>query len=137
MHIDNSDSCNVFATAAVIAAYKDCEDWLEELKEVLYENKMTVRKFLESELPIIKLVESDATYLLWLDCSSLNVSSKMLSEFLRQNQGLFLSAGIDFGQSGDNFLRMNIACPEKLLIEGLYKLKGGIISFNNIKNYKY
>lgn len=137
MHIDNSDSCNVFATTAVIAAYKDCEDWLEELKEVLYENKMTVRKFLESELPIIKLVESDATYLLWLDCSSLNVSSKMLSEFLRQNQGLFLSAGIDFGQSGDNFLRMNIACPEKLLIEGLYKLKGGIISFNNIKNYKY
>ena len=137
MHIDNSDSCNVFATAAVIAAYKDCEDWLEELKEVLYENKMTVKKFLESELPIIKLVESDATYLLWLDCSSLNVSSKMLSEFLRQNQGLFLSAGIDFGQSGDNFLRMNIACPQELLIEGLYKLKGGIISFNNINNYKY
>lgn len=137
MHIDNSDSCNVFATTAVIAAYKDCEDWLEELKEVLYENKMTVKKFLESELPIIKLVESDATYLLWLDCSSLNVSSKMLSEFLRQNQGLFLSAGIDFGQSGDNFLRMNIACPQELLIEGLYKLKGGIISFNNINNYKY
>lgn len=137
MHIDNSDSCNVFATTAVIAAYKESEDWLEELKKVLYENKMIVKEFLESELPIIKLVECNATYLLWLDCSSLNVSSKMLSEFLRQNQGLFLSAGIDFGQSGDNFLRMNIACPEKLLIEGLYKLKGGIISFNNINNYKY
>lgn len=137
MHIDNSDSCNVFATTAVIAAYRDSEEWLEELREVLYENKQIVKEFLESELPIIKLVDCDATYLLWLDCSDLNVSSKVLSEFLRTNQGLFLSAGIDFGLNGDDFLRMNIACPKELLIQGLYKLKGGIISFNNIKNFKY
>ena len=132
MHIDNSDSCNVFAASAVIAAYGESEDWLEELKEVLYENKKTVRDFLVSELPIIKLVECDATYLLWLDCSALNVTSKMLSEFLRQNQGLFLSAGIDFGQNGDKFLRMNMACPEKLLKEGLLKLKAGVIALSNI-----
>ena len=137
MHIDNSDSCNVFATTAVIAAYMESEEWLEELKEVLYSNKQIVKEFLESELPVIKLVDCDATYLLWLDCSSLNVSSKVLSEFLRSNQGLFLSAGIDFGLNGDNFLRMNIACPEKMLIDGLHKLKGGIISFNNINNFKY
>ena len=137
IHIDNSDSCNVFATTAVIAAYMESEEWLEELKDVLYRNKQIVKEFLESELPVIKLVDCDATYLLWLDCSSLNVSSKVLSEFLRQNQGLFLSAGIDFGLTGDNFLRMNIACPEKMLIEGLHKLKGGIISFNNINNFKY
>lgn len=137
MHIDNSDSCNVFATTAVIAAYRDSEEWLDELREVLYENKQIVKEFLESELPIIKLVDCDATYLLWLDCSGLNVSSKVLSEFLRTNQGLFLSAGIDFGLNGDGFLRMNIACPKELLIQGLYKLKGGIISFNNIKNFKY
>ena len=137
MQIDNSDSCNVFATAAVIAAYDESEEWLEELKEVLYRNKQIVKEFLESELPVIKLLDCDATYLLWLDCSSLNVSSKVLSEFLRSNQGLFLSAGIDFGLNGDNFLRMNIACPEKLLIDGLHKLKGGIISFNNINNFKY
>ena len=137
MHIDNSDSCNVFATTAVISAYMGSEEWLEELKEVLYKNKQIVKEFLENELPVIKLVDCDATYLLWLDCSSLNVSSKVLSEFLRTNQGLFLSAGIDFGLNGDNFLRMNIACPEKLLINGLHKLKGGIISFNNINNFKY
>ena len=134
MHIDNSDSCNVFATAAVMAAYNDSENWLEELKEVLYENKQIVRDYLENELPVIKLVECDATYLLWLDCSSLKVPSKVLSEFLRQNQGLFLSAGIDFGQNGDSFLRMNIACPKDLLIDGLQRLKGGIISLNNISH---
>ncbi|MBR4448390.1 MalY/PatB family protein [Methanobrevibacter sp.] len=135
MHVDNSDSCNVFATAAVIAAYKESEDWLEELKEAIYENKQIVREFIANELPIISLVECDATYLLWLDCSRLNVSSKVLSEFLRQNQGLFLSAGVDFGQCGDNFLRMNIACPEELLKEGLLKLKAGIIALNNIRNF--
>ena len=135
MHVDNSDACNVFATSAVMAAYNESSGWLDELKKVLYKNKSIVRDYLANELPIIKLVESDATYLLWLDCSALGVSSKILSEFLRTNQGLFLSAGCDFGRCGDNFLRMNIACPEKLLDEGLRRLKAGIISLNNIKSF--
>ena len=132
MHIDNSDSCNVFATTAVIAAYGESEEWLEELKEVLYENKLIVKDYLEKELPIVKLVECDATYLLWLDCSALNVPSKVLSGFLRTNQGLFLSAVCDFGQCGDNFLRMNIACPKDLLMDGLGRLKAGITALNII-----
>ena len=133
MYIDNSSSCNVFASAAVMAAYDESEEWLEELKEVLYENKQIVKEYLVSELPIIKLVECDATYLLWLDCSALNVSSKVLSGFLRSNQGLFLSAGIDFGKNGDNFLRMNIACPQELLRDGLGRLKAGITALTIIK----
>ena len=132
MHIDNSDSCNVFATSAVIAAYDESEEWLEELKGVLYENKRIVRDYLASELPIIKLVECDATYLLWLDCSMLKVPSKVLSGFLRTNQGLFLSAGRDFGECGDDFLRMNIACPQELLKEGLGRLKAGVTALTII-----
>ena len=132
MHVDNSDSCNVFATKAVIAAYNDSEDWFEELREVLYENKQMVKDYLANELPVVRLVECDATYLLWLDCSELNTQSKVLSEFLRQNQGLFLSAGSDFGECGDNFLRMNIACPPDLLKDGLARLKAGVIALNNI-----
>lgn len=132
LHIDNSDSCNVFAVSAVESAYNESEEWLEELKRVLYKNKQTVKEFLTNELPVIKLIECDATYLLWLDCSALNVSSKSLCEFLRQNQGVFLSAGSDFGEVGDGFLRMNIACPPKLLKEGLIKFKAGIIALNNI-----
>ncbi|MBR0272303.1 MAG: pyridoxal phosphate-dependent aminotransferase [Methanobrevibacter sp.] len=133
MHVDNSDACNVFAASAVMAAYNESGKWLDELKEVIYKNKQIVEDYLANELPIVKLVPSDATYLLWLDCSALKVSSKVLSEFLRTNQGLFLSAGIDFGQCGDNFLRMNIACPEKLLAEGLGKLKAGITALTIIK----
>ncbi len=132
MHIDNSDSCNVFATSAVMAAYDESEEWLEELKQKIYENKQTVKEYLENELPVVKLVECDATYLLWLDCAALKVPSKVLSGFLRQNQGLFLSPGSDFGKCGDNFLRMNIACPEKLLKEGLGRLKAGITALTII-----
>ncbi|MGX8693408.1 MAG: MalY/PatB family protein [Methanobrevibacter sp.] len=135
MHVDNSDSCNVFAASAVIAAYKESEEWLEELREVLYENKQIVRDYLEKELPVVKLVECDATYLLWLDCSALKVSSNVLNEFLRQNQGLFMSPGCQFGENGGSFLRMNIACPKKLLMEGLRKLKGGIIALNSINKF--
>ena len=135
MHIDNSDSCNVFAATAVISAYGDSEDWLEELREELYKNKQIVKDYLAEELPIVKLVDCDATYLLWLDCSALNVPSNVLSGFLRTNQGLFLSAGIDFGENGDNFLRMNIACPQELLEDGLRRLKMGVIALNTIKGW--
>ena len=136
LHVDSSDSANVFAVSTVEAAYNESEEWLEALRDVLYENKQTVKDYLSSELPVVKLVECDATYLLWLDCSDLNVSSKVLSEFLRQNQGLFLSPGVQFGQCGDSFLRMNIACPQKLLKEGLDKLKAGVIALNNIKSFQ-
>ncbi len=130
LHVDNSDLCNVFAVNAVIAAYNESNEWLEELKQVIFNNKQIVKNFLENKLPSLKLVESDATYLLWIDCSSLNIPSKELIDYLRDNQGLFLSAGIDFGQNGDDFLRMNIACPEKLLIDALCRLEEGINNLN-------
>ena len=135
MHIDNSSSCNVFATAAVIGAYNESEEWLENLKVVLYENKQIVKEFINDQLPIIQLVESNATYLLWLDCSKLNVHSKILGEFLRSNQGLFLSPGHEFGDCGKKFMRMNIACPKELLIKGLHKLKGGIINYQRFNSH--
>lgn len=117
---------NVFSTVATIAAYNDSKDWLEELKEVLFENKKIVNNFLTNNISCIKLVPSDATYLLWLDCSSLNIDSKSLSEFLRKEKGIFLSPGIQFGRNGDNFLRMNIASPKELLNKELMAFKEGI-----------
>lgn len=130
---------NIFAIDATIAAYKS-EDWLNELREVLFENKMIVDDFLNDEIPEIRLVPANATYLLWLDISKLNTDyntdSNAFSEFLREEVGLFLSPGVQFGQNGDNFLRMNIACPKDLLIEGLNALKIGIEKFkvkNNIE----
>jgi cystathionine beta-lyase len=98
---------------------------------------MIVDEFLKNEIPEIKLVPANATYLLWLDCSQLKREahedgfSNDLSEFLRENVSLFLSPGVQFGQNGDDFLRMNIACPQELLLEGLNALKIGIEKYKN------
>lgn len=120
---------NAFSSIATIAAYRECEEWLENLKVVLFKNKSIVNNFIEKEIPLLKLVPSDATYLLWIDISKLNLSSEIFCDFLRKNYGLFLSPGIQFGQNGDNFLRLNIACPESLLIKGLEKLKEAVNDF--------
>ena len=136
--IDCFNHPNIFSIDATIAAYKS-EDWLNGLKEVLFKNKGMVKDFINHEIPEIKLVPSNATYLLWLDCSELNQNnhddafSTILSDFLREEVGLFLSPGVQFGQNGDDFLRMNIACPEHLLIEGLNALKEGVIKFKDSK----
>ena len=134
LSIDCFNHANIFSIDATIAAYKS-EDWLNELREVLFSNKMIVNDFLKAEIPEIKLVPANATYLLWLDISRINndfnTDSNAISEFLREEVGLFLSPGVQFGQNGDNFLRMNIACPEDLLIDGLNALKEGIIKFKN------
>lgn len=123
---DFSSGANVFAIDSVIAAYNESEDWLEELREYLFENKQIVESFLKEEIPEIKFVESEATYLLWLDCSDLNISSESFSEFLKENVSLFLSPGAEFGKCGDNFMRMNVACPKELLYGGLEALKEGV-----------
>ena len=139
LSVDCFNHPNIFSIDATIAAYKS-EEWLNELREVLFENKMIVDEFLKSEIPEIRLVPANATYLLWLDCSELRGEnfegcefSTSLSESLRENVRLFLSPGVQFGQNGDNFLRMNIACPQELLLEGLNALKIGIEKFK-IKN---
>ena len=138
LSIDCFNHANIFSIDATIAAYKS-EDWLNELREVLFSNKMIVNDFLKAEIPEIKLVPANATYLLWLDISRINndfnTDSNAISEFLREEVGLFLSPGVQFGQNGDNFLRMNIACSEDLLIDGLNALKEGIIKFK-ISNEK-
>ena len=85
--------------------------------------------FLEQELPNVRLVPSHATYLLWLDCSHVIGDALELSRFLRKETGLYLSAGLSYGEAGRQFLRMNIACPGERLSEGLKRLQDGITAY--------
>ena len=118
---------NSFASAAAIAAFTKGEAWLAELNEYIYENKIIVRDFLKSELPQIRLVWGDGTYLLWLDCSSFDMDSRKLVSAIRKTTGLFLMPGSDYGRGGRNFLRMNIACPKSMLTDGLERLKKAVL----------
>ena len=117
---------NCFATIAATAAFSKGKPWLDELKQYIYENKQIVKDFLKENLNQIYLVPSEATYLLWLDCSKVTNDSKDLTSFIREKTGLFLSNGTQYGTTGKTFIRMNIACPKERLKDGLNRLKEGI-----------
>ncbi len=125
----NTDECaepSSFALDAAIAAFNQSEDWLYEMNKYISKNRKLVKEYLETNLPNVKLVESKATYLLWLDLKAYSLSSKDLSDKIREKTGLLLSAGDAYGECGDGFLRMNIASPEEILMDGLARLKAGL-----------
>ena len=125
LNTDEVAEPNAFAVQAAVAAFEHGGDWLDELREYLFDNKRTVSEFLQAELPQIKLIPSQATYLLWLDCSELKMPAKQLQKFLRETTGLYLSSGHIYG-CGDSFMRMNTACPKALVEDGLGRLKDAV-----------
>ena len=120
---------NTFAIQAAIAAFTKGGIWLDELREYIEKNKLIVKEYISRELPMLHLVDSDATYLLWIDCGKVTNNSIELTDFIRKQTGLFLSNGSQYGDSGKKFIRMNIACPKEILIDGLNRFKLGITSY--------
>lgn len=129
LNTDEVAEPNSFAIPAAIAAFTAGGEWLDALRQYLYENKHTVAAYLQEQLPEVRLVPSEATYLLWLDCHRICSSSKKLQRFLRQETGLYVSHGAQYGQPGQHFLRLNIACPRKTLMDGLERLCAGISKY--------
>ena len=117
---------SVFALHAPIAAFNEGGEWLDEAREYLFENRRIAEKFVEEEIPQIRAVKGDATYLVWLDISKLGVESTEFAAFLRKETGLYLSAGSVYGDAGKHFLRMNVACPRVTLEDGLERLRRGV-----------
>lgn len=117
---------NILAAIAPELAFNESEDWLEELRKYIYENKMIVKSFVEKELPEIHLICGEATYLLWLDCSKVSKNPANLQHFIRKSTGLVLSDGITYGEAGKNFLRMNVATQRERVVDGLNRLKKAI-----------
>lgn len=122
---------NCFAINAAIAAFTKGEPWLNELRNYIYQNKQIVKNYLNENLKNIYLVPSEATYLLWLDCSKITTNSIELTKFIRDNTGLFLSNGAQYGKTGQSFIRMNIACPKERLLDGLNRFKEGIDKYRS------
>lgn len=128
----NSDELaepNAFAIDAVTAALTQGEEWLDELRFYLKDNKDLASDFLKNEIPEVKLITSQATYLLWIDCQNLTDDAEAFCEFIREETGLYLSAGSEFKGNGNLFVRMNIACPKKLVEDGLNRFKMGVQAY--------
>lgn len=129
LNTDEIAEPNAFAIDAAIAAFTQGGAWLDALREHISAGRTLVREFLAAELTQLSLVPSQATYLLWLDCGKAGWSSQELARHIRNETGLWLSPGAEFGGNGDRFLRMNIACPRKRLTDGLTRLQKGVRSY--------
>jgi len=114
---------NVFAVTATIAAFNEGAAWLDELRSYIYQNKMALTKYIKENIPQIHVVPSQATYLVWLDCSKVTSDSVAFVSEIRKKTGLFLSNGTQYGEEGKCFLRFNLACPRSVLMDGLDRLR--------------
>ena len=129
LNTDEVAEPNAFAIDAAIAAFTQGDEWLDSLRAYLAENRRAVGEFLDKELPNLTLVPSHATYLLWLDCHRVIGDAAELGRYLRSETGLYLSAGVTYGGNGNQFLRMNIACPKSRVEDGIKRLQKGVKAY--------
>jgi cysteine-S-conjugate beta-lyase len=113
----------VMGLTACKAAYEGGAEWLEQLLDYLAGNMLFLKTYLSRQIPKIKFIEPEGTYLAWLDCNELGISPQKLDEALTHKGKLWLSAGLSFGKGGKGFERMNVACPRSVLQNALERLK--------------
>jgi len=123
-------SPNLFAVAAMETAYKDetCEKWLDALLQYLKGNLDFLKAYIKKNLPQINVIEPEGTYLIWLDFRELGLDAKELEKFMRGKAKVALDEGYTFGQGGEGFERINIACPRSTLELALNKIKEAIVN---------
>ena len=108
-------SANIFAGPATIAAYTQCDTWLDELLVVLRDNCQYLTNFVATKLPQLKIRMNEGTYLMWLDCRGLGMSEEELGKFFAEKCGVAANVGSWFGANGACFRRINVACPRSML----------------------
>lgn len=120
LHIESN---NPFTLAAVEAAYEQGSYWVDAILAYLAQTQQQVLEFVRDRLPKIKVQASQGTFLMWLDFRALGLSDKALHAFLVEQAKVGLSAGINFGQGGEGFMRLNIAAPRSLVIQALTQIE--------------
>jgi cysteine-S-conjugate beta-lyase len=117
---------NIFGFIACEAAYNNGDLWRNQLMEYIAENYRFLNSFLQNRIHMIKSIEPQATFLVWLDCRELNMTSEQLKNFMILDAGLGMNEGIQFGTEGTGFMRINIGCPRMILNNALVKLQNAI-----------
>lgn len=117
---------NAFSSVAMEAAYREGEEWLEQLLSYISENFEFIREYCEQNIPKIRPNVPDATYLVWLDCRELGLSNEDLHKFMIEKAKIGLNDGCSFGRSLTGFMRLNAACPRSVLEQALKQLKDAV-----------
>ena len=123
ININEVCDVNPFGVEALMAAYKEGEEWLEELKHYLLHNYNYLRIYFQEHLPHLTVTLLEGTYLVWVDCRALQQSSEEIAGRLLEKEKLWVNEGSLYGEAGEGFIRINIACPRELLKEGLDRLR--------------
>ena len=130
LNTDEVAEPNVFAAIAPIAAFGRGGEWLDALREYLWENRRYAEEYIKNEIKGVSAVPARATYLLWINCRFITGDSSELCRFIRSHSGLYLSDGNDY-RNGSGFLRMNLACPRQQVEDGMKRLRDSVKAYES------
>jgi len=122
MQATHISSGNFFGLVATEAAYTYGADWLQQLNNYLDSNCRLLDQFFRDNLPAIKVMKPEGTYLVWIDISGLGIEPRLVCQKL-VDAGVGISPGYLFGKGGENYIRLNIGCPQSILINALERFK--------------
>lgn len=117
----------IFSYLAAQTAYESGEEWLEQALEYIHANIRFVDKYLKENIPQIKAVIPEASFLIWLDCRALGLSQKELVRLFVEKAHLALNDGTMFGKEGEGFMRMNVGSPRTIIEKALKNFKKALI----------
>ena len=117
---------NIFAYAATVAAYEKGEEWRKQMLAYVQENIDFIVDFLKTNIPQIKPMIPEASFLIWLDCKELGMETDDLFDFFAQKAGLGLNKGTTFGQGGEYHLRLNVASSRLILKKAMKQLSKAV-----------
>lgn len=120
------EQANPFSLTAFESAYRFGGPWLDALLDYLQDNRQFVSTYLREHIPRITLIESEGTYLLWLNCRGLGLSDACLKAFFIKQAGLGLNPGISFGEGGSGFMRLNIGTRRANLQRAMEQLRDAV-----------
>jgi cystathionine beta-lyase len=126
LHASELDKGSIFAYTATQAAYEKGLNWLSQMLNYVENNIMFVDKYLKENIPQIKVVKPDSSFLIWLDCRELGLKQYELVFLFVNWARLALNNGIMFGQGGEGFMRMNVGTPRIILEQALKQLKEAV-----------
>ncbi len=126
ININEVCDVNPFGVIATIAAYNHGEEWLDELMQYLHGNYEYMKDYCDKHLPQFPIMKLEGTYLPWMDCSALHLSSAEIEDRLIKQAKLWLNAGSMYGREGEGYMRWNIACPRQTLMKGLERFTSAV-----------
>lgn len=127
ININEVCDVNPFGVIALQAAYSDeGYEWLTQLRAYISSNYDLLRERFARELPKCKVMRMEGTYLAWIDCSELHISSDEIEEMLMHENKVWVNTGSMYGTEGAAFIRINMACTSELLNEGITRIVNGL-----------